>query len=742
MQQQNASSALMPSTMRPVPLRCRDDLVVQQVIYQGIASPVIKDPVGLNYFRLQPEQYSLLKLLNGQRSLEELREHLQASFPTTPVTVTDVQSLITDLHEKGLLLSERLRQGETSLKRRQENRLRKIRQTLLNPLFIRFPGWDPDAVLTRLNPWTGWIFTPPALICGVLLIITSWLFVGVRFDEIRQRLPEFQQFFGWPNLIFLWLTMSLTKILHEFGHGLSCKYYGGECHSMGVVMMIFSPTLYCDVTDSWMLKNKWKRILIGAAGMYIEMILAALAILIWYNTSPGLIQHMALNVFFISTVTTVVFNANPLLRYDGYYMLADFLEIPNLNEKSTQALSRSFSWWVLGVEQPADPFMPTSGRGWFILFIIASTIYRWFIMLGITLFLYTVLKPYRLQSLGITVAVVSLLAAVGNLGWSLIKMMLAPRRDPVSRLKLAVILLGLAGTIVAVLLIPFPWYEQAPFSVEPAGAQHVYAFVPGIVEEIAVKPGDRVHRGQLLLQMHSPELLDQRDQLVVERAAQQVEVNLYREQKDPEGQHLAEQRLLSLNHQINDLETQLEQLRLVAPVAGRVIASPRVPQPDAELHPRQLPRWHGTPLESRNLGETLDAGTQVCSIAPEQKLEAILLIDQSDRGDLQVGDPIRLKFDSIPGKVFNGIVREFSSRHLEYAPSVLSSKYGGPLPTVTNSQGEERLSDAVFQAKVEFDNPESLSLSGLRGQGRFIVSKRTISNWLWRAFRKTFHFRL
>lgn len=718
------------------------DLVVQQIPYQNVVYPVIKDPVGQKYFRLQPEQFVILEHLDGKRSLEDLRDLLQSQFPTTHITTTDIQTQIAGLHEKGLLSSERSGQGETMLKRHRESFLKRWKQTLLNPLFIRFSGWDPDWLLSKMVPWCGWIFSGPGIVSSLLMVACTWLFVAVQFDEIRQRLPEFQQFFGWPNLIYLWITMALIKVLHEFGHGLACKYFGGECHSMGLLLMVFYPTLYCDVTDSWMMKNKWHRIMIGAAGMYFELILAVFAILVWFQTQPGLLQHVALNVFFVSTITTVIFNANPLLRYDGYYMLSDFLEIPNLHERSRNMLSRTFAWTVLGIEQPQDPFMPTSGRGWFIAFLVASTVYRWVVLFGVILFLYTVLKPYRLQSLGIIAAVFSLAGIAINLFWNLFSMLKAPRRDPLSRLKLLLTMLLLFGGLGMFMFIPIPWYEQAACYVEPVGVQHVYSHLPGTVEEVTVSPEQDVQKGQLLIRMESPQLIDQRDQLRRDIQVQEVELKFFQELKNPEGRHLAQERFESLAKQLADVESQFRHLHLVAPVAGRVIAPPRTAAPKRETLPIRLPKWHGTPLEPRNLGQNLEPGVHLCSVAPRPGFQAVLLIGQADRGDLQVGDRVRIKLESLPGQVLDGVVRSFSHHQLEHSPASLSSKYGGPLTTVTDATGKEKLNEPAYQAIVELEHSPAQLVSGMRGNVRFIVDERTLFDWLWREFRRTFHFRL
>ncbi|MCA9028534.1 MAG: hypothetical protein KDA86_25215, partial [Planctomycetaceae bacterium] len=264
MQHTTAAPSMRPSSQRPVPLRTREDIIVEEVRYKGIPFPVVKDPCGLKYYRLQPEQYAALNLLDGQRSLDEVRDELQLQFPATPFTLRSVQQLIQDLHEKGLLMSERPGGAIGLLHQRRERKWKEFWNVVRNPLYIRLPGWDPERFLQVMYPFIRWVFHPLAVMCILTLVFSSWMFLAMRFDDVRSKLPEFQQFFGWPNLMYLWATLAFAKIMHEFGHAFSCKHFGGECHGIGVMLLVFSPTLYCDVTDSWMLKNKWQRIFIGA----------------------------------------------------------------------------------------------------------------------------------------------------------------------------------------------------------------------------------------------------------------------------------------------------------------------------------------------------------------------------------------------------------------------------------------------------------------------------------------------
>ena len=207
-------------------------------------------------------------------------------------------------------------------------------------------------------------------------MLSAALLIGVQFDDFQSKLPSFNAFFAAKNWLLLAAVLGCTKVLHEFGHGLSCKHFGGECHEMGVMLLVLTPCLYCNVSDSWMLPNKWRRAAIGAAGMYVEVVLASLCTWIWWFTEPGLLHYTCLNIMFVSSVSTILFNANPLLRYDGYYICSDLMEVPNLRQKSNQILTRKLSEYCLGMEQPEDPFLPQRNQWLFALYTVAAFLYR------------------------------------------------------------------------------------------------------------------------------------------------------------------------------------------------------------------------------------------------------------------------------------------------------------------------------------------------------------------------------
>src|SRR5438094_1579128 len=262
-------------------------------------------------------------------------------------------------------------------------------------LYWKIPVFDPDRILTWMFKYLWWIFTWPFFALSLGLMLAAALHVTVHFQTFYDKLPAYQEFFAFRTMLYLWLSLGVVKVIHEFGHGLSCKAFGGECHELGVLFLCLSPCLYCNVSDSWTLPNKWRRIIISFAGIYVELVIAAIATWVWWYT-PGrpVLNNIALCVMVLCSVSTVVFNANPLMRFDGYYILADWLEIPNLRDRANRLLKNLTCEYALGMEVQPEPYMQPSRQFLFVAYAIVSYVYRWVITFSILYFMYNWLKPY------------------------------------------------------------------------------------------------------------------------------------------------------------------------------------------------------------------------------------------------------------------------------------------------------------------------------------------------------------
>ncbi|MFM8577553.1 MAG: HlyD family efflux transporter periplasmic adaptor subunit [Planctomycetaceae bacterium] len=741
-----AADAFRSSTTRPVGLRRRGDLVTTRQVYQGQVWWVVKDPISLAYFRFRPEEYALLGMLDGKSSLEQLKERFEEEFPPRRIGLDELARFVATLHRSGLVIGDRPGQGPQLFERRRQRIWRQWIAWFSNVMAMRFRGFDPDRVLEWLAPYVGWLFTRAALIGASIHVSSAALLVLVNFDTFRSKLPEFQQFFAAGNWLWLAIALGVTKVIHEFGHGLSCKHFGGECHEMGVMLLVFTPCLYCDVSDSWMLPSKWQRAAIGAAGMYVEVIIASIATFLWWNTREGFFNQLCLDVMFVSSVSTILFNANPLLRYDGYYILSDILEIPNLKQKSTSILSRLATKWCLGIKQPEDPFLPQRNRHLFAIYAVASAFYGWLVTASIFFFVWKVLEPYRLEVLGQAMAMTALWGLVIRPITGMVKFLRVPgRMDEVKTVNLAWTSAVVGSVAAAIALIPLPQRVWCAVELRPRAPETIYVAVTGRLEGRSVEPGDEVEAGAELVRLSNIDL-----ELAIadlEGKAEQYRSRLHaleRERFTDEAAGLeigtVEESLASFEEQLEQKRGDLAELVRTAPRAGVVLPPPAIRKEDPQTD--TLPGWSGQPLDRKNVGATLEQGTILCQIGLPHELEAVMLVDQSEMEFVAKGQLVDIKLDAFPSRTLRATVDTIAETSVLTAPERLSVKAGGQVPTETDESGRERPISTHYEVSSHLDDDQGLMTPGMRGSAKIRVGSRTVGQWLLRLVWQTFNFKL
>jgi putative peptide zinc metalloprotease protein len=740
------ADSLVSSSARPLAIRKRPDLQVTKQRYQGRHYWIVKDPVGLNYFRFQEEEFALLNWLDGRTSLDDLRERFEKDFAPQKITLEELGRLIGMLHQSALVIASVPGQGKQLLKLRWERKKREFWGAVSNVLAIRFKGFDPERFFNWLQPKVDWFFSKTAAFFCIALLLSALSLVLVQFDTFRAKLPGFHQFFGPDNWWVLGLAMMFTKILHEFGHGMSCKHFGGECHELGVMFLVLTPCLYCNVSDSWMLPNKWHRAFIGAAGMYVECCIASIATFIWWFSEPGLINNVALSTMFVCSVSTVVFNGNPLLRYDGYYILSDVMEIPNLRQKATSILNRKLGEWCLGLEQPEDPFLPQRNQFWFMIYAVAASVYSWFVMFSILFFLFKVFQPYRLQIIGQIIGAASIASLIGRPLWSLGKFFYVPGRIQEVKKPRFYASLGIVTVLLlAFLFLPLPYHVYCPLSVEPRNAEPVYVDVAGQLAALHVEPGDPVQVGAPLADLKNSELETTITDLIAHRnqLIAQLKSMYSVRHEDPRAADPIDEikkSLAAAEDELNNRQTEAQRLHLVAKRAGVVIPPPAMP-----AHPSndgRLPTWHGTPLEKFNLGATLKPTTLFCKIGDPGKFDAVLVVDQSDSDQVFKGQNVKIMLAELPGQIFRTQIAEISSDPMKVVPKALSNKGGGTIEIKPDESGLLRPANISYEARAPFENNEDELLTGLKGQAKINGPWHSLGWRVWRLIQRTFHFKL
>jgi putative peptide zinc metalloprotease protein len=497
-----------------------------------------------------------------------------------------------------------------------------------------------------------------------------------------------------------------------------------------------------------MLPNKWHRAAIGAAGMYVELFLASIATFLWWFSSPGLMNHICLSVMFICSVSTVIFNGNPLLRFDGYYILMDLLEIPNLRQKSSEVLKRYMKEYCLGLEQPENPFLPQGNRWLFAVYTVAAVAYRWLVTFSILLFLNRVFEPYGLKVIGQAIAMAGLIGLVVQPVWSLWKFLYTPGSLTKVKMNRVFTTIGvLAATLAFLLFVPLPFSVKCVFEVQPHDGNQVFAGVAGELKEIKARPGDAVKKGDVILVLDNPRLRGELQSLKGRRdEAAQALADLRRAQfSDPAAVDQVEQAaetLQSAENQLRAKQEEVDRLTVIAPRGGVILPVPQKVDKSAKAEGR-LPGWSGSPFDEKNLTAWFQPTDLLCQIGDPKDLEAVLIIDQTYIELVKLGHPVRILLEAQTGRAFDTEITEIASSEVKLISPGLTTTHQGRLEGVTDpATGMTKPLSTSYQARAPLGEAVNAAQVGMQGQARIYTGWQSVRSRLYRYIAKTFHFDL
>ncbi len=726
---------------RPLGLRMRPDLRIQMLGESGLAGATVKDPVALRYLQLDEEELAILQSLDGALSLEEIRPEFERRFAPKRLSVTRLQAFVSHLHREQLLLADAPGQGPTLAERGSQRRVRATREKWLNPLVIRFRGFDPEPLWKWLDPVAKHLVSPAAILVGAVLIGAAAILLIGQMREIQSRLPEWSAVFAGNNLWLLAIAIGFAKILHELGHALVCRRLGGECHEIGFMFLVFTPCLYCTVSDSWMFASKWRRAAVAAAGIYVELVLAAIGFFLWWWTQPGSFNALCLNLAIACSVSSVLLNGNPLLKYDGYYVLADLVETPNLWQRSRNLILGGLRRWCTGVEMEEDRRESSETAPWIATYGVLSITYQWLIVATIFFFLYTTLKRHQLESLGFLLISVLLSATLARPVISLVRFAGNPslrRRVRRGRVSIALPLILLIAA--ALFLAPLPCTVRAPVSIEPDHGTTIRIHVPGRIVE-GVSEGQRVQRGEIIAKLRNEDLERGRAELEGECVQLESKIRQLESQRldnpTAAGELPAVRQLLSGKRaELKRLQEDEARLDVLATADGIVFHPVEKPQESAP--PGELPALVGYPLEPSNRGAFLDVDTEVCRIGDPRQLVAVAYVTQSGVDLVEVGQSVRLHFAAYPGVVEKGVVTELAEEQF----NLRSTEDRSTSSNARSDESGERLEDTVYRVSIRLESASHALPVDSAGVARIRVAPRSLSRRLLRLLHETFRFRL
>ena len=540
--------------------RLRDGLRFRIHEQGGRRVCVIEDPHRCRFHRVGLEEFRFLRALDGSRPVaailaEQAREHSSTAF-----TEHEAVQMLRWCKDQDLLAIEGARAGS---EREAAQRSFASAVRWLNPLVLKVPLARPDGFFARIEPGLRWALGRFGFLVWLAVVATGAAYVAVDWPRF---LRGFEGILARDNWLWLFVVWAVLKIIHEFSHGIFCRHFGAAVREIGVIFILFVPMGYVDATASLGLPSKWRRMMVSAAGLYAEFFVAALAAIAWAHAAPGQVGTSLHNAVVTGTMATLFFNANPLMRFDGYYLLSDALEIPNLATRGRAWFQRALLWSLTG-DAGARPTWPRERDEWVVaIYGLASSVWQIVVLGGLLVSASALLRGGGLL-LAAAAGAVWLALPLWQFGESLARQ---SGRDPRRWLACA----GRAALAVAVvaglLFAPFRRAVSSPGVVEFADTQILRAQCPGFVERIAVRDGEEVKAGQLLVQLRNDEVQGDLTRTRGELAQQELRARVAYAREDVATFQAQNAKADSLRSEVAERERFTATLRVVAPYDGYV----------------------------------------------------------------------------------------------------------------------------------------------------------------------------
>ena len=645
---------------------------------------VLRDTVTGRHLRFNAMSYEIIGRFDGQRSLADIFAQISLAHGEACPSQEQMIHLVSQLMSIDALNTGIPIDVETRLKSDSKARKEHWQQRLMNPLALRFALFDPNLFLNRSLAWFKPLLSPTGIIIWCLVIAFAMLLAVGNSSKLAVAISE--SFIAAENLLLLWLLYPIIKACHEFAHGYMVKLWGGEVHEMGITFLVFIPVPYIDASAAWTFRERKKRVLVGAAGIMTELFLAALGLFVWLIVEPGMVSQAALFVFITGSISTVLFNANPLLRFDGYFILQDVIEIPNLASRSSRYYLYLLQRYLFGLSELASPVTARGEPAWFVIYGFAAFAYRLFLLAIIVLFL---MEDYLLFGIvigcwAITLQIILPLWRGFNFLLSSEKLIHHRQRAAITTTSLCLLVIG------SLFFIPAPLTTFAQGVVWVPEQAQVYAETDGFLAELFVPSGTQVKSGTQLVKMHSPELEKKITVLEAERSILNIKITEALLNNPVLREILAEE-LRAINAELQQRYQQRSGLTISTHLAG-VFVSP----------------------DEHQLGQRyFKQGDLLGYVVSPERLIIRTVVTQADIALVREHDNnIQIRLAERLNQVIDAKVIRMTPAGSKELPSLaLSVEGGGKVVVERGDDGEINAKEAMFQ--IDLSLPKGLAVTGL-----------------------------
>jgi len=693
------SSILAKGLRRP---KLRTDLRVSEQSFAGEKSYVVKVPETNSYNRYGVTEYELLSMCDGTRTSAEVAALWNENHPDEPLAEAEVMEFLSGIEagvweqsagEKNLAILERIR----------DERKSRINQSSV--LYITFKAWDPDRTLAKIDPYLGWLFTPEFVIFSAIVFIASVYLLAGDWHRVQADTASLYTFKGKTayDIWVFWFVLLALGGIHEFGHGLTCKHFGGEVHQMGFMLIYFTPAFFTDTTDIMLFDRTSRRQWVIFAGIWVELFICAVSTFVWRFTPAGsAIGDIAYKTMLLSGIQGAFLNLNPLIKADGYYALSQFLHIDNLREDSFAYLRA----WVRQNIFRDDIELPAATRRIrrvYMIFGITAVIYSTTLVILMLLFVKNIfVSKYGGWGYLLTAGVVYFFARKGiKRSLPQIRAWLREKREAYMAWKMSrAQQLSAVGIAVLFLVPPLPSRVASDFVLEPGRDAHVRAQSAGVVEHVFVKSGDQVKQGQVIVVLSNAETEADARRQSQELAMADSSLRSAEAGSNSQKVAAAQQQQLQIEKESEVAKNKVEGLTIRAPFDGVI----------------------ETPLLEQKSGQYLSAGEEFCEVVDQSTMKARILVRDWELQDVSAGANAQLKVLSQPYRTYSGRVERV-------LPAAALDK------PVTQTQDLQRLGQHLtnyFAVVLEFPNPDGSLIKGMTGKAKIAETYRPLA---WQAGR-------
>lgn len=648
--------------------RLRSHVRVSRHVYRDQAWYLLQDTSTGRNHRVDESTFHFIGRMDGQRSTDEIWHSLLNQLGEKTPTQDETIEILCQLSDNDLLQCE-ITPNVAELFRRRLEKNRKRRIAMLNPLAFRVPLFDPDKLLERLAPLGRALVQPLSILIWAAVIVMGLVSAALNWESIRafasvhMLTPKF--------LLLMWGLYPLVKAIHELGHGLAVKGWGGEVRETGVSLLVLVPVPFVDASAASAFPEKYRRVLVSAAGIMVELLLAALALMLWVNIEDGLLRDMAFVVIVIGGVSTLMFNGNPLLRFDGYFVLSDALDIPNLGPRSTQYIAYLAQRYLLKLDTATSPVTGKGEAPLLFLYALASFCYRWFVSVLIVLWA----GAYSFWLGVIAGALVALSMLIKPLHNMVQYLRTAPQLAR-SRSRAYAVVGGItAGLLVALLVVPMPFSTIAEGVVWLPEQARVRAETGGFVTEVYAHDGQEVKPGDLLLTLSDPELNAKLAAAQARLAALDIEYNRLLDIDAGRARSTMED-IISARAELQEVQRRLAALNVTSAVEGRLV----------------MPREQDLP------GSYIARGAVIAHVLRDEDISVKVAVPQQDAGMIR-GNTRKVQVSLVdqPGQTLNAqLAGEVPAATAVLPTAALGDRAGGPVTTDPTDKEGTRTLEPVF----------------------------------------------